>query len=40
MRITLLLALFVSSSVASANIPEEYGPVVVQAPFSFSERGL
>ena len=40
MRITLLVALFVACSAASANIPDEYGAIIVKAPFSFSERAF
>src|SRR5262245_20738507 len=39
-RITLLIALLLGHSVAVAKIPGEYAPVIVEAPFSFSERAF
>jgi thiol-disulfide isomerase/thioredoxin len=38
MRTVLLIALSLGHALASAAIPDEYNPVVVEVPFSFSER--
>ncbi|MEK7436484.1 MAG: thioredoxin family protein [Pseudomonadota bacterium] len=38
MRIVAVLLLTLGASLAAADIPVEYNPLVVEAPFSFSER--
>jgi hypothetical protein len=40
MRITLLIALLLGHSFVNAKIPGEYAPMIVEAPFSFSERAF